>query len=425
MKLICSPDENSLPPISTTTLPVLLFGRSDGVRSVSVGAKVNEELLRRGFSLEPMVRDLLSLALSVIAADTAVLKPKSADGWTREIELVVAVSQPDHWNAQSPLIERMLRFLTTDIWQVKFVPCNFEYKAPKSPKLSPSSVIALLSGGVDSLIGVLDLAAKEIKPLVVSQVVTGDAENQTKFATEISGGLEHLQLNHSVHWTAANDLNQRARSFIFLAYGTLAASCVEAYRDGATIPLFVSENGLISINPPLTAARVGSLSTRTTHPVFIALVQKLLDESGLRVKLMNPYQFKTKGEMMAECQNQEYLKANAHSATSCGRFRRNGLKHCGRCVPCLIRRAAFHRWPFADQTVYKFDNLGINDSSHSGFDDVRSASMAIAVARESGINAVLGASLASPLVSESASYRGVAERGLAELEAFLRHAGVK
>lgn len=424
MKLICSPTKASLPPLSQTELPVLLYGRTDPKECVSVGAAIAEEIGRRGLVVGHSAWDLLSLALSVIAADSTVLKPKSADGWTREIDLSVAVASPEFWTIQAPLIEQMLRFLTTDIWRVSFVASDHQHPIPKEPAAPTEVSVALLSGGIDSLVGVLDLVANGIKPFTVSQVVLGDAEKQTKFAAEINGGLQHLQLNHNVTWSESNDLNQRARSFVFLAYGVLAATSLKAYRDGASIPLYVSENGLISINPPLTDARLGSLSTRTTHPVFIALVQQLLDNADFRVRLVNPYQFRTKGEMLAECQNQAYLSANAHLATSCGRYRRNGFKHCGRCVPCLIRRAAFHRWPFADNTSYVYNDLSRNDADHSGFDDVRSASMALAVVRESGIDALLGASLASRLITDIAPYREVVARGLQELDAFLSNAGV-
>ena len=45
----------------------------------------------------------------------------SPDGWTRQLELEVAVSDPAFWTAQSDLLNDMLRFLTTDIWNVSFM----------------------------------------------------------------------------------------------------------------------------------------------------------------------------------------------------------------------------------------------------------------------------------------------------------------
>jgi len=425
MKLICTPTRTSLPEVSEMTLPVFLYGRGDATEMVSVGAAVAEEIAGQGLTLSTRGWDLLSLALSVIAADTAVLKPHTPDGWTREIELSVAVSDADFWITQSQLIERILQFLTTDIWSISFVPTAFEPPSPKERIVPNEEAVALLSGGVDSLVGVIDLITRGVRTFAVSQIVLGDADKQTKFATELGGGLRHLQLNHNVNWAETNDLNQRARSFIFLVYGALAATTVRNYLDGASVSLYVSENGLISINPPLTDGRLGSLSTRTTHPVFLSLFQQLLWNAGIRVDLINPYQFKTKGEMLAECGNQDYLIANAHLATSCGRYRRNGFRHCGRCVPCMIRRAAFHRWPQQDQTIYVYGDLGRNDSDHAGFDDVRSAFMAVEIVEESGIDSLLGSSLASDMITDTSPYQKVAERGIAEVGAFLKNAGVK
>ena len=91
---------------------------------------------------------------------------------------------------------------------------------------------------------------------------------------------------------------------LFLAYGILAATCTELYRDGETVPLYICENGFIALNPPLTENRIGSLSTRTTHPVVLSLLQEIVDRMGIRVSIHNPYATKTKGEMLVECLDQ-------------------------------------------------------------------------------------------------------------------------
>ena len=45
------------------------------------------------------------------------------------------------------------------------------------------------------------------------------------------------------------------------------AEALSCWND---VTLYMCENGFISINPPLTDARLGSLSTRTTHPVYLS-----------------------------------------------------------------------------------------------------------------------------------------------------------
>jgi len=283
-----------------------------------------------------------------------------------------------------------------------------------------------LSGGLDSLVGAIDLAASGKKPFAVSQIVRGDAQKQGEFAQRIGGGLRHLQLNHNAHVPdPERPPSQRARSVTFLAYGVLAATALAHYHGGEPVALYVCENGFISINPPLTVARLGSLSTRTTHPYFLMRVQQIVDAAGLRVRIESPYQVKTKGEMLVGCINQELLKTEAARSTSCGRFKRYGYKHCGRCLPCQIRRAAFLAWGVTDTTIYVYKDLGRDDEDHSRFDDVRSAAMAIAEVQLEGLDSLLGMTLSSTTLGDVDPLEDVVKRGLMELAALHRAYGVK
>jgi hypothetical protein len=203
------------------------------------------------------------------------------------------------------------------------------------------------------------------------------------------------------------------------------ATALARYHAGEEVTLYVCENGLIAINPPLTGGRLGSLSTRTAHPVVLSLLQQLLDAAGLRVRIVNPYRLKTKGDMLRECADQILLGAHAFQTTSCGRFKQFGYKHCGRCVPCLVRRAAFHAWKGEDSTYYKYGNLALDDEDHAGFDDVRSALIGIAECGEVGIARWLGATLSSDLVADKAELRRTVERGLDEMQSLLIGLGVR
>jgi hypothetical protein len=171
--------------------------------------------------------------------------------------------------------------------------------------------------------------------------------------------------------------------------------------------------------------RLGSLSTRTTHPIYLRGLQEILRSAKLNVEIVNPYQFHTKGEMLANCCDQALLGKLAAQTTSCGRYARNGFKHCGRCVPCIIRRASFHAWGTKDNTVYVYKDLGKNDSEFAGFDDVRALRMASEVASGKGFDSWLGASLSSPLLGDPTPYGKTVRRGMKEVRDFLVSAGVK
>jgi Queuosine biosynthesis protein QueC len=366
----------------------------------------------------------MSIALSMVAADIGVRRDQSPDGWTREIDLHVAVSDPAFWNSHGLSLNQQLRFLTNDLWSCTFTDGGFLPDSPTSPNLPAEDSVALLSGGLDSLVGVLDLVTRDNRqPHAVSQVSQGVKNTQIRFATEI--GLRHLQLNHNANCPGENERSQRARSFIFLAYGVFVATTLRSYHDGQPVTLYVCENGFISINPPLTNGRLGSLSTRTTHPVFLEQFQNLLDAAGLRIHIENPYQFHTKGEMLAQCADQDFLRRRAREAISCGRFARSGYRHCGRCVPCLVRRAAFRAWGEPDGTVYVYRDLSRDDDKHARFDDVRSAAMAVFQVRSEGLDGWLGTSLSSTLLGDVARYRQTVERGLQELGGFLDAMGVR
>lgn len=421
MKIACLQSVDELNKFPPDVSKVLLFARSDDQNVGSIGAALKEYVEKHKYLPNPRSWDFVATALSVFAADQLVPRNNSPDGWTREIELVVAVSDPAFWNSQQDAVNAAFRFLTTDRWTVTFVEAKETLETPKKQIFRTETSISLLSGGMDSLIGATDLAAAEEKVLLVSQVALGDRDKQKTFAEALN--LAHMQLTHGAQLPGENEQSTRSRSIVFISYGVMAATLLEQYQS-ETVVLRTPENGFMSVNPPLTDARIGGLSTRTTHPIFIHLIQKILTAADLNVSIENPYQFKTKGEMLKECGNRNFIRKNAYKSTSCGRFVRTAYKHCGRCVPCLVRRASLYAARRKDKTVYKYDDLSIDDAEHARFDDVRSAAMAVAYIKSEGLPAWLGASLASTSIGDSTPYRDTVDRGIKELGKFLKKAGV-
>ena len=425
MKLICAPSNHKFKG-TKGALDVVLYGRADRQTRGSAGAAIKDEIARRKLNPSSKGWDFLSLALAVIAADLAGHRTKSPDGWTRQFEVDVAVADPAFWNSQQVPIRRLLGFLTTDVWDISFIDGGYSPKPSPKCFLPTEDCISLLSGGLDSFIGNLDLVAAGNRPFAVSQTVLGDAENQRAFAKMIGGGLQHLQMNHNADVPKPETpSSQRARSLIFMAYGVLAGTMLKRYHAGDTVTLYVCENGFISVNPPLTEMRIGSLSTRTTHPIFFSLLHQLFDAAGLRIRMKNPYQLMTKGEMLKECAEKKLLRAHASQTTSCGRYLIHGHTHCGRCVPCLVRRAAFHAAGMTDGTKYVYSDLGRDDEQHARFDDVRSVAMALAEVEADGLERWLGIALSTTLLGNVAPLQAMVERGLNELGALLKSYGVK
>ncbi|MFO6451709.1 MULTISPECIES: Qat anti-phage system QueC-like protein QatC [unclassified Aeromicrobium] len=391
---------------------------------VSAGSALLGQVRRAGLTPATQAWDFLSVALTALAADADTRRSASADGWTREFELVVPVSDPDRWAAHAPRLSEALSFLTTDRWSLEFTAGKVPYSYPVGKKAhNPvSDCVALLSGGLDSLIGGVDLVGQKKSPFFVSQSVRGDEAKQVSFARTLGG--EHLVLNHNVATGRQKETTQRARSMAFIAYGALAATTLFEYAFGSRIPLYVSENGYICINPPLTPLRVGSLSTRTAHPRFLRMVQDVFDGVGIEVDIINPYRFKTKGEMMAECADVSTLVKAASASTSCGRFQRFNYTHCGRCLPCQVRRAAFLAADIGDATDYIFEDLGRDDEEHARFDDVRSVGYALSTIDDVGVNRWLGSSLSGVAESDRPATRDMIARAVAELGALHATLGV-
>ena len=423
MRVFCAPEGVAVQ--GRTDLRFILYGHPTDRSIGAVGSSILPIVKRRELRPSPRAWDFLSIALAIIAADEGSSRSQTADGWAREIDLTVAVSDPTFWTTQSANLAHSLRFLTTDRWNFEFISHGLLPAPPRIRLSRPENVVCLLSGGLDSLIGALDLRASGKRLLLVSQVSHGDKKSQKFFAHAIAGNCLHLQLNHyASHPAGSSERSQRARSIIFIAYGVLAAASLDCYRQGERVDLVIPENGFISINIPLTPLRLASHSTRTTHPYFIASIQRLLDAANLKIRLLNPYQFMTKGEMLRACHDQPFLTRYAAKTTSCARYARNAFKHCGRCVPCLIRRASFLRWAQRDHTTYRYKDISRPGHRYRDFDDVRSVAMGVETVRTRGLDAWIGGALNSVQLGDVAPYRDLAERGISELEAFMIKAGV-
>ena len=199
MKIFCTPDENTQ-PVTDADLKVVLFGSSKIKVNGYSGTNIWKEIKKNKLNPEPKAWDLLSVALSVIAADYAGHRRKSHDGWTRVFDITVAVIDKDFWNRQSAILSKQLGFLTSDRWNISFVDGGFfpQYKKKEEIEYPINDSIALLSGGLDSFIGIIDLVKKGLNPYAVSQMVNDDSSKQRDIVKLFSPQIPLIQLNHNV-----------------------------------------------------------------------------------------------------------------------------------------------------------------------------------------------------------------------------------
>ena len=96
----------------------------------------------------------------------------------------------------------------------------------------------------------------------------------------------------------------------------------------------------------MTPGRLGSCSTRTTHPHFLRMFNSLLSKIGIKRQIINPYAYSTKREMVEQFKDIHSFCQNYHKTISCshpcnGRWEGYSIpKNCGYCYPCLIRRSS-------------------------------------------------------------------------------------
>ena len=314
--------------------------------------------------------DLFYLSLMVFYADRIVLRSEQPDGWTRHITIYMPVWNESKWNECSSIVKRMLDFLTGDDWTLFFrqrtcvTDDEAKYKKGKfrlrhTTKHIDVDTFCMLSGGLDSFIGAIDILSKKEKTIFVGNYNGGKGVSvyQNKVIDSLSNHFKVPRNNFYQFYAApkrGRENTTRSRSLLFFSHAILLASGMNK-----PIKLCIPENGVISLNIPLTEHRLGSLSTRTTHPYFIGLLQELLKSMNIQISLYNPYQFSTKGEMMANCMDFNCLKMSYQDTMSCshpdlGRWRKeSSSSHCGVCLPCTIRRAAIMKAGLNDSSIYR------------------------------------------------------------------------
>lgn len=432
--LIFHHEADQLPSHTPNVIPVLMYGSRPPARGTcSIGGPVRAAVRRLGAPVSRAGFDLLTIAMAVTAADTFVDKAEADDGWARNLRLFIPIADPQLWQPAVPLLQKALHFLSGDLWEIVLLPDGPRQLTSQNrghiTVMAGHDCVSLFSGGMDSGIGALNLLADGRRPLLISHAYRGDSEKQTLVRGYLPVEVSRFAaVANPVSFTGKKtDVQMRTRSFNFLAYGVLVGATLAQLRvTGRPTELFVPENGLIALNPPMTARRIGALSTRTTHPYFLALFQKILDTVDLPVRVENPYAFKTKGEMLSECLDQESLSILVSETVSCGKWKRTH-QQCGKCVPCIIRRASFHAARIPDCTRYhvKGADLASVIRDANARDDLMAMTLAARKLPTEDVAKWVRQSGPLPLHRQSRDeLLGVATRGMREVRNYLLSLGL-
>ena len=334
----------------------------------------------------------------------------------------------DKWNANKDLIEKTLSFLTGDYWKFVFRERSLnDYEVLRREAMSNSkdklsaTEFCMLSGGLDSFIGAINLLTDGHRPIFVGNYNGGKGVSvYQKKVIDLLNGHFTYDKNRFYQFYAApksgKEDTTRSRSLMFFAHAILLASGM-----GNPVTLYVPENGVISLNIPLTIHRTGSLSTRTTHPFFMGMLCKLLSNLGLPITIENPFQFDTKGEMVRDCHDRQFLKNNVKWTMSCshpdlGRYSgETEPSHCGCCLPCTIRRAAIKFAGLNDESTYR--DVQYEKPEHAI--NLKSYRLGLKHYDEHRINPLMAIQQSGPIKERQGDYADLYIRGMEELKGFL------
>lgn len=359
--------------IETTTYTSKIYSKNDIRLNIGLSIKKDTQEIKSSVEIQlyPIAYfhgqipeeafSLMLLSAIIYSIDRSVNRHQySIDGWTREFDVEIKLPAFAKFQQCKNDIDRMLSFLTGDYWN-----CNFiDNAVVEYPKFKPYAYyddvtqVNLFSGGLDSLIGAIDyIVNNPNSKLYLSShydsYMTGPKTDQSRVRKELLKVYgKSIVYSEGVCITPgiSEETSCRSRSFVFIALANIVATY-------AKCNVVIPENGSVSLNFPLSHSRRAACSTRTTHPIFLSQFQTLLVKLGLTSIVSNPYEFKTKGEMVMDCANRDMLIKILPLSNSCGKrnmhqhmYDDSHATHCAHCMPCMYRKAATIR--IKDSTSY-------------------------------------------------------------------------
>ncbi len=308
-------------------------------------------------NLPEVAVDLLELAAYVYAADQAVSRGGTrafeyGARWRRHFRFEVPVRRPDIWGRPevADALAETLGFLADEDYEFGFSRLTnpprldrYLFDSYGAAGAGEYEEVVLFSGGLDSLGGAVRevLQGHRKVALVSHRPVSKVYARQCDLVRRLNRrlpqtGLRPLHVAVEVNKGKAlgQDFNQRTRSFLFAAVAAVVALLSNLSR------VRFYENGVVSLNLPLSPQVLGGRASRTTHPKTLhgfARIFTLLFGRPFRVD--NPFLWQTKASILKGVKEAGHGDLCAH-ACSCGRTIEQTVEcwHCGRCSQCVDRR---------------------------------------------------------------------------------------
>lgn len=331
-------------------LPVRINGQKPTFRleTETIEAKALREL-------DPVHLDLMEIASTVFAADGAIqrggsTRPRMGADWYRRFDFDIPVRCPEIWQRDevSAALREAVETLTEDSVSFRFTPAAPEPVPEPYLDLDPAGAtfeadeVVLFSGGLDSFAGALELLATTSSRVILvthrsaQKAITRQVKLGEYLAERSPGRVLHVHVLARRAGHTARDSTQRSRTLLYSALGQAVAHALGAGR----VSFF--ENGIVSHNLPLSPQIVGTMATRTTHPLALRNINRLMQlVLPGAVPIENRFQWLTKSEVVSRI-DKYGASGQIRQAVSCTSIReQDGLRtHCGQCTQCFDRRFA-------------------------------------------------------------------------------------
>lgn len=252
----------------------------------------------------------------------------------RFIEITIPVFNKELWSEINKLIEELVKWVSEDTVNITFVDNPIPYQGYIN-SLAPgiNNDVTLFSGGLDSLAGAYYNYNNGIKSDYLGFINKGEEGtkqlNISKFYRKVFNDSTEIILIYKPT-SKKKTFIQSTRSLLYLALAIAKAH----FNSSKNVYLY--ENGILSLNPEIN----NRYTTKTTHPKTMYMYRLLLEKLNIDIKINHLFQFKTKGQITNDM-NEEFKKVIKHTFT-CGQGRshpkRSHTGQCGVCVPCILRK---------------------------------------------------------------------------------------
>lgn len=311
--------------------------------------------------LPPLMADLVDIALAIHTADRLALRTLDcSNNWSRRLELRICVRCPEMWRdvLRDGRLEKLLRFMTEDVWQMAFVPRRDSLRRSEvqdhlfGRSRGNDAEASLVSGGLDSFAGTVGRVSESAKRFILVSASPNPRqrsrqERQVKILREELGGqISHVCIPYGLNRgdEYAQEPSRRTRGFLFLAFGGVTALMAKSSA------LSLYENGIGAMNLPYDHSQIGTDNARAVHPRVLREVGELLSlVADKPFSIQNHCIYKTKAEMLQHSAISRVGEA-IPLTFSCDGFpvRAKARAQCGFCTSCLLRRFSLEAAGLAD-----------------------------------------------------------------------------